>query len=331
MQSLDNRPPLIIILGPTAVGKTELSLQLAERFNGEIVSVDSRLFYRGMDIGTAKPTPAERQRVPHYLIDVTDPDQIWSLSVFQAEAKKVIEDIHARGKIPFLVGGTGQYITAVTEGWIPPIQAPDEPLRAALEAWGKEVGKEGLYTRLMVLDPIAAMKIDYHNVRRTMRALEVIFKTGKRFSDQRQKSVSPYRVLKLGLDRPREELYQRVDARIAQMFHDGFVEEVRCLLDAGYSPELPTMSAIGYREVCAYLRGEMSLEDAVVQMKRLTRVFVRRQGTWFKEDDADICWLKMTDQVEAKAIQLIETFLSGEILVEVQNERESDVGLERTL
>ncbi|MEN6411003.1 MAG: tRNA (adenosine(37)-N6)-dimethylallyltransferase MiaA [Anaerolineaceae bacterium] len=308
---MDNRPPLIVILGPTAVGKTELSLRLAERFGGEIVSADSRLFYRGMDIGTAKPTLAERRRVPHHLIDVSNPDQTWSLSVFQAEAKQVIADIHARGKLPFLVGGTGQYITAVTDNWIPPAQAPDERLRKALEDWAAEVGKLGLYERLAVLDPEAAKKIDYHNVRRTIRALEVIFKTGKKFSEQRQKTSSPYRVLKLGLDRPRDELYQRVDARIAQMLADGFAGEVHKLLDAGYAANLPTMSAIGYREMCAYLQGTMSLDEAVAQMKRLTRVYVRRQGTWFKEDAADITWLVMSDQVEEEAVAKIQQFLEN--------------------
>jgi tRNA dimethylallyltransferase len=293
----DSRPPLVVILGPTAVGKTEVSIQLAERLAGEIVSADSRLFYRGMDIGTAKPTPQQMHRVPHHLIDVTDPDQVWSLAVFQRRAKEAIADIHRRGKLPFLVGGTGQYMRAVMEGWRLPGAKPDARLRQVLQEWAKEIGNQGLHSRLAVLDPQAAQKIDYRNLRRTIRALEVIFSTGRRFSAQRRQRTSPYQLLVLGLQRPREELYWRVDQRIQNMLAAGFVEEVQALLAQNYSPELPTMSAIGYREIVAYLQGKISLEEAVERIQRATRIFVRRQANWFKPDDPNILWFDIRPAV----------------------------------
>jgi tRNA dimethylallyltransferase len=279
-----------VILGPTAVGKTEVSLQLAGRFNGEIISADSRLFYRGMDIGTAKPSPEERRRVPHHLIDVADPHQVWSLATFQVQAREAIAGIHARGRLPFLVGGTGQYLRAVVQGWQVPVAAPNPRLRAALEAWAAEIGAQGLHARLARLDPQAAARSDYRNLRRTVRAVEVILTTGRRFSDLRRRGPSPYRLLQLGLSRPRAELYARIDARIDAMLAAGLVEEVRALLARGYEPHLPTLSAIGYREIIAYLQGELSLEEAVAQMRRATRTFVRRQANWFKASDPDIDW-----------------------------------------
>jgi tRNA dimethylallyltransferase len=294
---------LIVLLGPTAVGKTELAIRLAERMNGEIVSADSRLFYRGMDIGTAKPTPAEQARAPHHLIDVTDPDHTWSLAVFQQEAQRVIEDIHARGRLPILVGGTGQYVRAVTQGWLPPEVRPDPRLRGVLENLAGTRSPYWLHDKLRILDPAAANKIDARNLRRTVRALEVVLTTGQRFSEQRGQGGSPYQLVQIGLMRPRPELYARIDARIEAMFASGLLDEVRGLLAKGYSADLPSMSAIGYRECCAILRGEMSVEEAKVQMKRLTRIFVRRQGNWFKEDDPQIKWFSMgeetLDEVEA--------------------------------
>ena len=192
------KPPLIAIIGPTAVGKTELSLQLAERFNGEIISSDSRLFYRGMDIGTAKPSAKEMARVPHHLIDVANPDEIWSLAKFQKAAQKAIVDIRTRGKLPFLVGGTGQFYRAVTEGWLPPEVKADARLRGELEKLEEEKGNSWLHAKLTMLDPIAGEKIDYRNVRRVIRALEVILTTGERFSSQRkQRGESLYNLLQV--------------------------------------------------------------------------------------------------------------------------------------
>jgi tRNA dimethylallyltransferase len=288
----NSKPPLVVMVGPPGVGKTEVSIQLAERLCGEIVSADSRLFYRGMDIGTAKPTAAERLRIPHHLIDVADPDETWSLAVFQRRAADAIADILARGKQPFLVGGSGQYIHALTHGWAPPATRPDVRLRTVLEELAKSRGNDWLHQGLALIDPPSAETIDPRNLRRTMRALEVIFSTGRRFSDQRGQGDSPYHLLTIGLIRPRPELYARVDTRIEAMFAAGLLDEVGSLLAQGYSPDLPTMSAIGYRECAAVLRDEMSLEDAKVRMRRLTRLFVRRQANWFKAQDADIHWFE---------------------------------------
>jgi len=300
------KPPLILLIGPTAVGKTELSLQLAERLNGEIVSADSRLFYRGMDIGTAKPTPEERARVPHHLIDVADPDEVWSLAVFQQKATEIIVDINARGKLPFLVGGTGQYVRAVTEGWTPPEVKSDPRLREVLEGLAKDNGIYWLHAGLQKLDPTSAEKIDARNVRRTIRALEVILTTGRPFSQQRGQSDSPYKLLTIGLKRPREELYQRVDERIEAMFESGFLEEVQGLLAQGYSLELPPMSAIGYRECVRVIQGELTAEQAKVEVRRATRIFVRRQANWFKEEDPNIHWFYAG---EPNLVELVEHFI----------------------
>jgi len=298
-----NKPPLILIVGPTAVGKTELAIRLAERLNGEIVSADSRLFYRGMDIGTAKPSKEEMARVPHHLIDNADPDEILSLAVFQQMAKEVIADIHKRNKLPFLVGGTGQYVRAVIQGWSPPEVQPIERLRAELEKMKEEKGAYWLHDRLDDIDPVAAEKIDARNYRRTIRALEVILTTGRKFSEQRGQAESPYHLRTIGLIRPRAELYERVDQRIDAMFENGFLEEVRRLLAKGNSPALPTMSAIGYRECIRVIQGELTEEQARAEIRRATRVFVRRQANWFKESDPQIQWFRVEegilDQIES--------------------------------
>jgi tRNA dimethylallyltransferase len=294
---------LVVILGPTAVGKSEVAIRLAKRLGGEIVSADSRLFYRGMDIGTAKPSPEERSCVPHHLIDIADPDEICSLAQYKKEARRVIEGIHARQSLPFLVGGSGQYIWAVVRGWDVPKVPPTLPLRQALELWSLEIGRDGLHNRLTVLDPQTASRIDARNLRRTIRALEVILTTGKRFSELRTQSPPLYNTLILGLRRPRPELYERIDARIEVMFQEGLVDEVQNLLESGYSPNLPPLSAIGYREVIAYIQGSITLEEAKAQMRRLTRTYVRRQANWFKPHDPQIRWFRVNpcteDEMEA--------------------------------
>jgi tRNA dimethylallyltransferase len=295
------KPPLILIVGATAVGKTELAIKLAETFNGEILSADSRLFYKGMDVGTAKPSKEELSRVPHHLIDIVNPDETLSLAVFQKKATEIIEDIYKRNKLPFLVGGTGQYVRAVTEGWTPPEVTPNDDLRNVLEKMKEERGKEWLYAKLKTLDSEAAEKIDLRNYRRTIRALEVIFTTGRKFSEQRSKGESPYHLISIGLTRPREELYKRVDERIESMFTNGFIDEVKGLLDKGYSPTLPSMSAIGYRECVSVVQGHMSIEQAKVEMRRTTRIFVRRQSNWFKESDESIRWFHPNQEKEIES------------------------------
>lgn len=312
MLSTKQKKRLIVIVGPTAVGKTETAIRLAEEFNGEIVSADSRLFYRGMDIGTAKPSLTDRQRVPHHLIDVAEPNEVWSLGVFKIAAKQAIAEIHARGRLPFLVGGTGQYITALVEDWSVPAQQPDNRLRDVLERWAKTIGNEAVHHKLAVLDAEAAQTIDPRNLRRTVRALEVILKTGKRFSQQRKKGESPYQVLRIGLKRPRPVLYQRIDQRIDQMLQAGLVEEVRHLLKRGLQPDSPIFSTIGYREIVSYLQAEVSLEEAVRLIKKNTRQFVRRQANWFKENDPQIHWFEMNEKTTRDISALIRGWLKDD-------------------
>lgn len=301
--------PLVVIVGPTAVGKTELAINLAERLGGEVVSADSRLFYRGMDIGTAKPSQEDQNRVRHHLIDVADPSESWSLALFKEKAHQAIEDIHQRGKLPFLAGGTGQYIRAVIEGWEMPAQAPDARIRKALEDWAGEIGANTLHRKLALLDPEAAEIIDPSNVRRTVRALEVIFWTGRRFSQQRRQKAPPYRVLIVGLTRPRTELYSRIDQRVDRMIQDGLIEETQTLLKAGYSPDLPALSAIGYREIIHYLFNQIPLEEAILLIKRKTRNFVRRQANWFKPDAPNIRWFAAGENTLDETEQYIRFWL----------------------
>ena len=297
---MQTRPPLILIVGPTAVGKTELAIKLAKKLNGEIISADSRLFYRGMDIGTAKPSLEERSRVPHYLIDIVNPAETLSLAVFQQKAREIIADIHNRGKLPFLVGGTGQYVRAIIQGWTPPEVTENTKLRDQLERMKDKNSAEWLHAKLQILDPNSAEKIDARNVRRSIRALEVILTTGRRFSDLRGQVDSPYHSITIGLTRPRVELYERVDQRIEAMFENGLLDEVKRLLDAprGYSPTLPSMSAIGYRECIRVVKGEWNIEQAKVEIRRATRIFVRRQANWFKESDPNIMWFKVENGID---------------------------------
>lgn len=284
-------PPLLVIVGPTAVGKTALAISLAQALNGEIISADSRYLYRGLDIGTAKPTAAEQAAAPHHLIDVTTPDRPWSLVDYRDAATALIEDCHRRGSLPMLVGGSGQYVRCIIEGWVIPPRPDNPALRAALSAEADRLGPGALHGWLASLDPAAAAKIDVPNVRRTIRALEVVWTTGRRFSTQRQQQPPAWRVLQLGLTRPRAELYARVDARVEAMIASGLVAECQALLDAGYGWDLPAMSSLGYKQMAGVFRGEYDVDEAVRLIKRETRRFVRQQGAWFNRNDPAICWV----------------------------------------
>ena len=292
--SSDPRPPLIVVVGPTAVGKTATAIALAEIAQGEIVSADSRYLYRGMDIGTAKPSPEEQARVLHYLIDVTTPDRPWTLSQYQLAAVQAIGAIHARGRLPLLVGGTGQYIRAVIENWQIPPGDPSRGLRLELEADLAREGVTALAKRLREADPASAGKVDLRNPRRVIRALEVALATGESFVAQRRKGTSAYETTLVGLTLPRRELYARIDARVDAMLNRGLVDEVRRLAAHGYGWELPAMSALGYRQVGQYLRGECALDEAARHIKRATRQLVRRQANWFKPSDPAIRWFDMS-------------------------------------
>lgn len=286
---------LLVLVGPTGSGKSTLAIRLCKELPCEILSADSRYLYQELNIGTAKPSPEELAGTPHHLINVTTIDAPWSLGVYQKEARRTIEELNSRGRLPLLVGGTGQYIRAILQNWEVPAQVPLHDLRAAIEAWGERIGFAELHKRLARLDPEAAARIDYRNKRRTIRALEVILATGRRFSDLRTKSSSPYQSLVLGLDWPRELLYQRIDARIDAMLKQGFVDEVRALRDAGKAEALRRMGIIGYAEMLDYLDGAITLEEAVLLIRRNTRVYVRRQANWFKPTDAAIHWINAAD------------------------------------
>lgn len=304
---MSDRPRLIALVGPTAVGKTALALALAERLPAEIVSADSRLLYRGLDIGTAKPSEGERARVPHHLIDRADPGESWSLALFQQAAARAIAGIAACGRLPLLVGGTGQYVAAILDGWLPPALPADPALRAALEDEARRAGPQALHERLRALDPESAARIDPRNVRRVIRALEVCQRTGAPASRQPRRGPAPYRDLRIGLTLPRPELYARLDARIEGMLAAGWVEEVRALLARGLAPDLPSMSAIGYRELAAHVRGELELEEAVRRIRRASRALVRRQANWFKAGDARIRWF----EARPGAAEAVEAYVRG--------------------
>ncbi|HET8630354.1 MAG TPA: tRNA (adenosine(37)-N6)-dimethylallyltransferase MiaA [Thermomicrobiales bacterium] len=277
--------PLVVIAGPTAVGKTEAALALAHDFGSEIVSADSRQVYRGMDIGTAKPTPAERAAAPHHLLDLVDPDEAFSLADYQALAYRAIDAIHARGRVPLLVGGTPLYVNAVVEGWRLPGVPPSPALRAALEAEVARGGAEALARRLAAVDPAAAARAA-GNPRRLIRALEVYAATGRPMSELEGKAAPPYRVLQVGLTLARPALHARADARADAMIAAGLVAEVRGLLDRGYDPALPAMSGIGYAEIVRHLAGDCSLPEAVAQIKADTHRYIRHQETWLRRNHA---------------------------------------------
>ncbi len=286
---------VLALVGPTAVGKTETSLLLARALGGEIVSADSRQVYRGMDIGTAKVTPQERAMVPHHLIDIRNPDETISLGEYKRLAEAAIHNILARGRLPLLVGGTGQYVRAVLEGWQIPRVPPQPELRRSLEQLAQEQGKEAVCARLQALDPASAQSIDYRNLRRVIRALEVTLVTGRPFSEQRGRRPPPWRVLQIGLTRPRPLLYARADRRIEAMFQAGWVDEVQRLLMAGYTPHLPSFSSLGYREIAAYLTGVYTLEETKRRIQRATRAFIRRQYNWFRLSDPHIHWFDLEE------------------------------------
>jgi tRNA dimethylallyltransferase len=311
MTEADRLPPVVILLGPTGVGKTRVALEAAEALGGEIVSADSRLLYRGMDIGTAKPSADEQRRVPHHLIDVADPRETWSLALFAAAAQDALAGIHGRGRLPLVVGGTGQYVRALVEGWQPP-PAPSAPdTRRRLEAEAAAQGAEAMHARLASLDPVRAGQIDARNVRRVIRALEIIEITQRPASAQRDRRPPPYRILRLGLWLPREDLYRRIDERLDGMLGAGLVEEVRGLLQAGVSPDAPSLSAIGYRQIVAYLDGRSTLTEAVTHIRRDTRQLVRRQANWFKRDDPAIIWIEARGQAAALCIEAIRRWLGA--------------------
>lgn len=304
-------PPLVVVLGATATGKTGLSLELAGQLNGEIINADSRQIYRGMDIGTAKATPAQRSAVPHHLLDIVNPDENPGLAEYQARAYQTINAIHTRGNVPILVGGTGQYITAVVEGWLIPRIPPNHYLRRELEDFARRHGSSALYERLVQVDAAAAAIIHPNNIRRVIRALEVYLEGGTPISELQRKHLPPYRILTIGLQMQREPLYARADKRVDDMMAAGFLEEVKSLLARGYSRDLPSMSSVGYAELAAHLLDNISLDEAVQKTKYNTHHFIRRQEVWFRGHDTGILWHNVEELNIAELIITLRNWIGG--------------------
>ena len=302
---------LVAVIGPTAAGKSQLALHLAQNFQGEIVNADSRQVYRYMDIGTAKPSHAELSLIRHHLVDLINPDESFSLAIYQRLAFEAIEDIQQRNKLPLLVGGSGLYVWSVIEGWkIPPVP-PNAEFRHTLEARAKEKGGYALYQELQKVDPVAATTIMPGNLRRIIRALEIFQKTGRPVSELRQKQPPSYPILIIGLTMQRDDPYRRVDSRIDEMIKQGLVDEVKDLIAKGYGLDLPSMSGIGYKQIAMFIQGEMDLTTAIEQIKKETHRFARHQYAWFRPGDARIHWLNEYDDVPKGAANLVTSFLAG--------------------
>ena len=303
---------LVAIVGPTGIGKSRLALRLAQAFNGEIVSADSRQVYRYMDIGTAKPGPEELSLVPHHLINIVNPDEAFSLAQYQELAYRAIGDIHQRHKLPLLVGGSGLYVWAVLEGWRIPQVPPDPEFRYNLEKKAANTGTDELYRELMEVDPVAAQKIDRRNVRRVIRALEVHRKTRTSFSQEKKTPL--FNTLIIGLTADRADLYCRIDLRVDEMIEQGLVMEVEKLVNMGYDFNLPAMSSIGYKQIGMFLKGELTLAAAIQQIKFETHRFVRHQYAWFQLKDDRIHWFDVPGQVDLEIETTLAKFLGSKYM-----------------
>lgn len=302
----------MIVLGPTATGKTSFAVQLAEELDGEIVNADSRYLYRGMNIGTAKPSADEMRGIPHHLVDIIDPTDEYSLARFLNDAFAAVELVSARGRLPVVSGGTPQYLRGFLEGWQAPEAPPDAGLRAVLERETAQV----LHQRLLDVDPPSAQRIGPHNKRRMIRALEVHAVTGERMSDLQGSSPPPYRTHTIGLRQPRELLYPRIDARVHAMFAAGWLDEVRDLAERGVTAATPAMSAHGYREALAVIEGTLTLGDAIAQTCRMVHRYVRHQETWFRKFAAVQWYDSSTTGFEHAAIAATRAFLQADPLAE---------------
>ncbi len=305
----DSRPRVVAIAGPTATGKTRLGIDLALRFGGEVVNADSRYLYRGLDIGVAKPTLAERRGVPHHLIDICDPAEEMSVALFQRLAGEAIVDIARRGRLPLLVGGTPQYLNAVIEGWRVPEVAPDWGYRAELELEAATRGLPALTARLAAVDPAAAAKSG-QNQRRVIRALEIYRATGQPMTQLATKGPPPYHALELRLQMERKQLYQAIDARIQSQLDAGLVDEVRALLAAGIARDAPALSSLGYRQLFDYLDGLSTLAEAVTQIETGTHRYVRHQETWLRRNPRAIAIDVLEPGWQERVAGLVEAFLT---------------------
>ncbi len=290
----EDLPRIIILLGPTGVGKSQLAIEFAERFGGEILSADSMQVYRYMDIGTAKPSPEDRRRVKHHLIDLVNPDQYFNANLYRIYGRKIIDQLHRRGKPIWVVGGTGLYIKALTQGLFTCPQI-DPEVREKLKEEAEEKGKEFLYQRLKKVDPQTASTLHPNDLFRIIRALEVYDSTGipiSFFRQQHQFGDKPYRSIKIGLEIQRDHLYDRIDQRVDRMVEQGWVGEVEGLLKMGYGPQLKSMQSLGYKQMVQFLMKKMEWNETLRQIKRDTRHYSKRQWTWFKADP-EVRWFDL--------------------------------------
>lgn len=305
---------MIAIVGPTAAGKSELALRLAQYFPLEIISADSRQVYRYMNIGTNKPSLAERAAVPHRVIDVVEPDEDFSLAMYHQLSFEALKDIRQKGKLPLLVGGSGLYVWSLIEGWTIPQVPPDREMRRRLETRAEQEDGQTLYRELQNIDPAAAEKINPNNIRRVIRALEIYYATGQPPSQLQRKEEPGFSVLVIGLTQERSQLYRRIDGRVDKMIQRGLVEEVQQLLEKGYSPWLSSMSGIGYKQIVQFLRGEMTLPEAVNKITYETHRLVRHQYAWFRLNDSRIRWFDVTEtkgKVSIAALNEIKGLIEG--------------------
>ncbi|WP_426453720.1 tRNA (adenosine(37)-N6)-dimethylallyltransferase MiaA [Paenibacillus sp. S-38] len=298
--SPQRKPKLLVLVGPTAVGKTKLSLTLAKEYNAEIISGDSMQVYRGMDIGTAKASPGELAEVPHHMIDIHDPDHPFSVAEFQERSRALIEEIGGRGRLPFIVGGTGLYVESVCYDFKFSESGSDEAFRNEQQSYADTYGPEALHERLRAVDPSSAERLHPNDVRRVIRALEIYHVTGERQSEQLEaqtRKESPYELCIVGLTMDRALLYKRIEERIDIMMRQGLLEEVRGLMERGYDEAVVSMQALGYKEIVGHLQGHYSLEEAVELLKRDTRRFAKRQLSWFRHMK-DIAWVDVSNLAE---------------------------------
>lgn len=314
------KPRLLVLVGPTAVGKTRMSIEIAKAFNCEIISGDSMQVYRGMDIGTAKITPEEMQGVPHHLIDVLEPDEPFSVAQFQEWSKQLIGEIQQRGRLPFIVGGTGLYVESVCYEFQFSDAGIDEDFRHAHKAFAEQYGVEALHEKLQKIDPASAARLHPNDVRRVIRALEIYHLTGERLSAQlaAQTKQSPYDLCIIGLTMDREMLYKRIEQRIDEMIASGLVEEVQKLLGKGYHRGLISIQGLGYKEIVEHLEDGVPLELAIEKLKRDTRRFAKRQLSWFRRMK-DISWIDMGDgQNFSGNLQAAHAIIAGKFPIDLE-------------
>jgi tRNA dimethylallyltransferase len=304
--------PLLIVAGPTATGKTKIAIELALRLGAEIISADSMQIYRYMDIGTAKPSPEERKRVPHHLIDLVSPAEPFTVADYQRFFQATCEELRQKGVLPLLTGGTGLYIRAVTRGYNFPGPPVNRELRASLLREAQERGKEEMHRRLAVVDPESAGRIHPNDLKRVLRALEVYLTTGVPISScQKEEETLAEDIIYIGLTRDREELYQRIELRVDLMIAQGLLEEVRNLLAMGFGPELQSMQGLGYKELVPVVKGETTLAEAVKLLKKRTRNYAKRQMTWFRKEPVEK-WFLLSGPEEESFPEIL-AYIEGRI------------------